>query len=780
MPRKKKAKPSTESRKEEILGILLMALGVLVLISLISYDAQEQPANLTGGQIHNKLGIAGVYLAHSLVNYCLGYPSVVFPVMLIILGWNLLLHHAIRRALRTVSYLFAFALYTSIILAIPEVTSGGNSSLGFSLSGLIGGVVAKFLFSFMGVAGSIVVLLSLIMITVIGATKVSVGTIFHTISRQLEFVSERIASLISDLRFRGQKAKKLRKAKGSRLARNFEWDETESTFGDEEPLPVDKLDLEPKPKIPIRQLRHELLAGPLPPAKAFKAEQDSEEAEEALVRQYLHPSVSLLAQPTSPGPHVSNVELNANAQILEDRLLEFGVECHVVEINPGPVVTRYDLEPAAGIKISRIVGLADDLALGMRAKRIRIVAPVPGKGAVGIEIPNRHHSTVFLREVLSSKAFHESESPLTIALGKSISGEPFVTSLEKMPHLLIAGATGSGKSVCLNTIIASILFKAHPTQVQFVMIDPKRLELTVFNDLRSHHLTYKEDLNEEVATSAENAISILRSMCILMDQRYEVLARAGVRNIADYNKKLEAGKLQHLEHEEPYEPLPYIVLIVDELADLMLTSAREIEEPIARLAQMARAVGIHLILATQRPSVNVITGVIKANFPARIAFQVASKTDSRTILDLNGAEKLLGRGDMLLISQGSPEPVRVHGAFISIEEIESMIAHIRQQPKYPKRTLPVELDTSPDLLDPSAGPDAAGPRDALFNHALKLIVRHQQGSISLIQRRLSIGYARAARLIDQLEAAGVVGPYDGSKAREVLIDEEELEEMDLG
>jgi len=798
MPQKKSKKKQIDSHKKEILGILLISLGILILMSLLSYDAQEQPANLAGSKIQNRLGIAGVYISYFLIVYGIGYASVVLPITIIILGWNLVVRLPLRRSFRLIGYLLAFSLYTSIILAMPEITQStvGASSVGYSLSGLIGGIVAEKLFNFVGIAGSIVILLSLIMITLIGATRVSVGNIFLTLSEQGNFVFGRISRFVNQkIKQKKSTPRKIKEKTGRLLGKSFSW-KSESGDGaqqeieqsadelsdlDEElgsfDFSADDVEEKPRPKIPIRKTKLDLMYDDVSKPLANQLPEQASELPNVPINRYIYPPLDILDAPKNNGPVVKESELNANARILEDRLMEFGVEGRVIEIHPGPVITRYDIEPAPGVKISRIVGLSDDLALGMRAKRIRIVAPVPGKGAVGIEIPNRIHSTVYLREILSSKAFRNSESPLTVALGKTISGEPFVTTLEKMPHLLIAGATGSGKSVCLNSIIASILFKAHPTQVQFAMIDPKRLELTVFNDLRSHHLTYKEDLNEEVATSAENAISILKSMCVLMDQRYEILARAGVRNIADYMTKLQAGKLQHLEHEEPYEPLPYIVVIVDELADLMLTSAREIEEPIARLAQMSRAVGIHLILATQRPSVNVITGVIKANFPSRIAFQVASKTDSRTILDLNGAEKLLGRGDMLFISQGSSETMRIHGAFVSIDEVEAMISHIRKQAKYPKRTLPIDEDDKSDPLEPGEG---GGPRDALFNHALKLVVRHQQGSISLVQRRLSIGYARAARIIDQLEMAGVVGPYDGSKAREVLIDEEELKEFDLG
>ncbi len=807
MARKKTAR---HSRKEEILGILLMTLGVLMFISLASYDAAESPAIAAGGKINNSLGIAGVYISHFLIQYGIGYPSFVFPFIIVLAGWNFLSGSEFKRTFRASAYLLMFAIYTSIILALPEVTSGGKSDLGYSLSGLIGGLIAQSLFDYLGIAGSIVVLLSLIMMTLIGATNVSFAGVFREVGDQFAGLFEGIQDGWLDFQARRKarhktKAKKkeardkeakkkdaknaAEKSRKPDLAKDFSWQETGGPADDSDlgpglpgagfsPDEGDMLDLSgPDRGIPVRQAQLDLTDGE--PSTGTVNGPGLELPKEIASGNYEHPDLELLQAPESDEPNMTEEELNANARLLEERLLEFGVEGRVVEINPGPVITRYDIEPAAGVKISRIVGLSDDLALAMRAKRIRIVAPVPGKGAVGIEIPNREHSVVFLREILNAKTFRNAESPLTVVLGKTISGEPYVANLENMPHLLIAGATGSGKSVCLNAVIASILYKAHPTQVQFVMIDPKRLELTVYNDLRHHHLTYKEDLNEEVVTSAENAISVLKSMCQVMDKRYEMLARAGVRNIRDFNSKFQSGKLQSLEGEVPFESLEYIVVIIDELADLMLTSAREIEEPIARLAQMARAVGIHLIVATQRPSVNVITGVIKANFPARIAFQVASKTDSRTILDLNGAEKLLGMGDMLFIPPGSPELVRIHGAYVSVDEIENIIRHIRQQPRYPKHKLPV--DESEVMGDIAPGEIRGGvSTDPLFKHAMKLIVRHQQGSISLIQRRLKVGYARAARLIDELEAAGVVGPYDGSKAREVLVGEEELEEMDLG
>lgn len=759
------------SRQEEILGILLITLGILVFMSLITYQAHEQPGNLTGGKIENSLGIAGVYISYFLIQYTIGYPSFVFPVMIILSGWTLFRGNDFGKAFRLISYLFVFAVYTSVILAIPEVTSEGGSDIGFSLSGLMGGVIAQYLFSFLGVAGSIVVLLSLIMITVIGATRFSVS----------EFLTDLVtgtSSAITHLRERWMEWREERarsrdgREKRSAFIREQNFDEVDEAGEAPPEAPRSEPRIQP---IQREQMEIELAAAN---KQASAGDIDDTPPPKVDPGNYVFPNLDLLSSPPPSEHDVSKDELNANAQILEDRLQEFGVQGTVVEINPGPVITRYEVEPAPGVKISRIVALADDLALAMRAKRIRIVAPIPGKAAVGVEIPNRQSDVVYLKDVLNSVPFHDSESPLTLALGKTISGEPYVTRMDQMPHLLIAGSTGSGKSVCLNSIIASMLYKAHPTQLQFVMIDPKRLELSIYNNLRHHHLTYRDDLSEEVVTNASNAISVLRSMEAVMEHRYELLARAGVRNISDYNRKLQNGQLENMDvdEDEPFEPLPYLVLIVDELADLMMTAAREVEEPIARLTQMSRAVGIHLIVATQRPSVDVITGVIKANFPARIAFQVASKTDSRTILDLNGAEKLLGMGDMLFIPAGSPEPVRIHGAYVASEEIERIIAHVRKQPRYPKKILPVPRDEAATNAD---GVAIDGKRDALFNEAMKLVVRHQQGSISLIQRRLKVGYARAARIIDELEAAGVVGPFDGSKAREVLMDETELEDMGL-
>jgi len=386
---------------------------------------------------------------------------------------------------------------------------------------------------------------------------------------------------------------------------------------------------------------------------------------------------------------------------------------------------------------------------------------------VGVEIPNHNPSLVTIRSVINSTKFRDARAALPLALGKTISGEVFVDDLARMPHLLIAGATGSGKSVGINTILASLIYKLHPSDVKFVIIDPKKIELSLFRRLKYHYLGVSPDIQEDIITTPQNAVLVLKSVELEMEKRYDRLAAAGVRNIGDYNDKVQTGRLHDTETVK-HRKLPYIVVVIDELADLMITAAREVEEPIARLAQLARAVGIHLVLATQRPSVDVITGVIKANFPARIAYQVATKIDSRTILDMNGAEQLLGNGDLLYFPPGSPKPIRIQNAFISNDEVEAITSHIERQKGYSQpMTLPSAFEKKR-----TTGGTSDGSRDELFEEAAKIIVRHQQGSVSLLQRRLKVGYSRAARLVDELEMAGIVGPFDGSKAREVLIESE--------
>jgi len=485
---------------------------------------------------------------------------------------------------------------------------------------------------------------------------------------------------------------------------------------------------------------------------------------------YLPPPIELLL-PQVEQEDVNDEELKENGRILQEKLATFNIQIEDLVVTPGPVVTLYEFVPAAGIKIAQIESLTDDIALALKARGIRIIAPIPGKGTVGVEIPNHKPAMVRIRSVLNTAKFREAAVRLPLALGKTTIGEVFCDDLAKMPHLLIAGATGSGKSVGINAILASLLYRMHPRDLKFVIIDPKKIELSQYKALRNHFIARCPDIDEEIITQPQNAVLALKSLEMEMDRRYDILAKVGQRNIFDYNQKVEEGKYSEVT-DFHHTKLPYIVLILDELADLMITAAKEVEEPIARLAQLARAIGIHLIVATQRPSVDVITGVIKANFPARIAYQVASKIDSRTILDMNGAEQLLGNGDMLYLPGGQPKPLRLQNAFISTEEVELLCEHIGDQHGY---TRPYVLPSVAEKNKKTGG-SVSDVRDDLFDEAAHLVVRHQQGSVSLLQRRLKVGYSRAARIVDELEMAGIVGPFDGSKARAVLLESEaELE-----
>ena len=482
------------------------------------------------------------------------------------------------------------------------------------------------------------------------------------------------------------------------------------------------------------------------------------------------PPLSLLELPQQPEDLVTAADLTTQANLLVAKLADFGIEGRVTEIHPGPVVTMFEFEPAAGIKVGSIVSLEDDLALAMRASRIRVIAPLPGRGTVGVEIPNPRRRTVYLREVLSSQAYEKSEAALRIPLGVDVNGQPFVSDLTRMPHVLVAGATGAGKSVCLNAVITGLLFQHDPRTLQIVLVDPKMVELSMYNGIP--HLVMP------VVTEAKKAARALRWAVGEMEKRYKLLAQVGARNINTYNDRVSGGKLPPAEGEDkPPERLSYVVVVVDEFADLMVQVPGEVEEPIARLAQMARAVGSHLVLATQRPSVDVITGVIKANFPSRIAFRVASKVDSRTVLDMNGAENLLGMGDMLFLPSGKADPYRVHGAFVSEEEATRVVDFWRAKAAAatgPPPPLATDVNVVEEDEEGEGGDDFMD--DELIPEAARLVVMHHQGSTSLLQRRLKVGYSRAGRLMDQLEQLGVVGPFNGSKARDVLVDQNWLQQ----
>jgi S-DNA-T family DNA segregation ATPase FtsK/SpoIIIE len=484
------------------------------------------------------------------------------------------------------------------------------------------------------------------------------------------------------------------------------------------------------------------------------------------------PNIELLKDYGSANIKVNQQELEDNKNKIVETLNNYKIEISKIKATIGPTVTLYEIVPAAGVRISKIKNLEDDIALSLAALGIRIIAPIPGRGTIGIEVPSTSPQMVPMRNLIASEKFQKTEMELPIVMGKTISNETYITDLAKMPHLLMAGATGQGKSVGLNVILTSLLYKKHPSQVKFILVDPKKVELTLFNKIERHYLAKLPDTEEAIITDTNKVINTLNSLCIEMDDRYELLKNAMVRNIKEYNTKFINRRLNP---EEGHRYLPYIVLVIDEFADLIMTAGKEVETPIARLAQLARAIGIHLIVATQRPSVNVITGIIKANFPARAAFRVTSKIDSRTILDTGGAEQLIGKGDMLL-SLGQ-DVIRLQCAFVDTPEVEDITDYIGAQQAYPEAyQLPEykgeESDAGGvDILDPAE-------RDALFEDAARVLVIHQQGSASLLQRKLKLGYNRAGRIIDQLEAAGIIGPFEGSKARQVLIpDEMALEQL---
>jgi len=477
---------------------------------------------------------------------------------------------------------------------------------------------------------------------------------------------------------------------------------------------------------------------------------------------YVHPSTELLDNHGSNKAKVDMSELEANKKRILETLRNYSIEISKIQATIGPTVTLYEIIPAAGVRISKIKNLEDDIALSLSALGIRIIAPMPGKGTVGIEVPNQHPEIVAMKTLLNHDKFTNTSMDLPVALGKTISNDVFIADLAKMPHLLMAGATGQGKSVGLNAILVSLLYKKHPSQIKFVLVDPKKVELTLFNKIERHFLAKLPNTEDAIITDTKKVVTTLNSLCVLMDQRYELLKMAMVRNIKEYNAKFVARKLNP---KSGHHFMPYVVLVVDEFADLIMTAGKEVELPIARLAQLARAIGIHLIIATQRPSVNIITGTIKANFPARIAFRVTSKIDSRTILDSGGAEQLIGRGDMLL-STGS-DLIRLQCPFVDTPEVDRITEFIGNQRAYPSAfELPEYIDEK--SLDEDDFGDAS-ERDPMFDEAAHIIVQHQQGSTSLLQRKLKLGYNRAGRIVDQMEKAGIIGPFEGSKARKVLI-----------
>jgi S-DNA-T family DNA segregation ATPase FtsK/SpoIIIE len=743
----KMLKELEKKKKNKVLGLLLCTLALLLLVSLISYNKSDfNGKGFEFGNIRNQAGIAGAFLAHYLM-FTFGLCALLIPVGLAIWGINRFRGRSIRE-LRRSSLISGFFIVCAMILISLFNARSDFVVLGLTFGGAIGHYLAQGLVALVGglMAFTIIITLFVTGLIIVVPSAMSAGA-----KAFINLFSTNILDRIKSDRPRRKTRATVLKEKPPGGQKKGLLKSILHIKKREKALPEVILPVSEAPDIAANGEENPSVTTETGPRTKPESNRIKSAASAAVKGEYRLPPIELLDDPPSGGPIIDESYFRKTAEALRHTLLTFGVEIESGEVNilPGPIITRFEFKPASGIKVSQILNLADDLALAMQAERIRIVAPIPGKPAVGIEIPNKIKRGIYIKEIISSPAFAESEARLLLALGKTISGDPYVVDLARMPHLLIAGSTGSGKSVCLNCLLTSLIYRLHPDEIRFILIDPKRLELSVYDGL--------PHLERPVITEMKDAEKILSDAVIEMEERYRTLARAGVRNVYEYNSREK-------------QILPYLIIVVDELADLMMSGLSRVESLITRLAQMARAVGIHLVLATQRPSVDVITGLIKANFSTRIAFQTASKVDSRTILDANGAEKLLGRGDMLFSTPGLAEPIRIHGAYISGDETDRLVEFISQQ-EY--RTRPIETFDKSETDESIPGFDPAS--DPLFKEAIELVIRHKQGSVSLLQRRLGIGYQRAARLIDQLEHAGIVGPYDGSKAREVLVDETYLE-----
>ncbi|MDD2553786.1 MAG: DNA translocase FtsK [Desulfotomaculaceae bacterium] len=730
--------------KYEILGIALVALGVLGIVCLLLPDA----------------GLLSGFIEKTLKSIA-GEGRFIFPFLLILIGAKLVR----KRAQASISermygvillFLVALALF-HLVIPVEDSFSAGLAGDG---GGLIGALISFVTIKSFGIIGTYVILITFGLIALLLLTNLSTAAMVKSFTVKVRQTFKNAARGIMNFLFEEVE------------------DEDEKAAEPSSPVIIDHEGEQfsiVKRQSRIKEKREKEKI-PVPPATKKNVEISSEIAEESITEEqkeaeeifpvftksnmqelssFQLPPISILARSHRIKNNRMSKDISENIRILEETLESFGVKAKILQVSRGPAITRYEIQPPPGVKVSRIVSLADDIALSMAAPDVRIEAPIPGKAAVGIEVPNKEISMVHLRDLLESQEFVQSGSKLTIALGKDIAGNPEVADLAKMPHLLIAGATGSGKSVCLNTLIASILFKATPDEVKLLMIDPKMVELATYNGIP--HLVYP------VVTDSKKAATALRWAVREMERRYEFFAQAGVRDITRYNKLFK--------NKEPGggQPLPMIVVIIDELADLMMVAPADVEDAVCRLAQMARAAGIHLVVATQRPSVDVITGLIKANIPSRISFAVSSQIDSRTILDMAGAEKLLGKGDMLFYPVGASKPVRIQGAYLSDREVEDLVNYLKKQaePVYDEEILSSEPEgeTMPQI------------EDELLPQAVKILIESGHASISMLQRRLHIGYARAARLIDIMEQRGIVGGYEGSKPRSILMTLEQYNQV---
>jgi DNA segregation ATPase FtsK/SpoIIIE, S-DNA-T family len=786
-----------DKRTHLVFGFFLLILSIFLFVSFFSYlfsgkadqsvveSFMDTGIRASGSEIKNWLGLLGAVTSHFFIFKWFGISCLLVPPFLFIVGFKILFGKYLLPPFRVLSFSLFFIFWTSLLLGFFLLSSNEISEYGF-LSGGIGYELALIFNEFMGWGTFLFLVFAFLAFNIY----------FFNITKL--FTETVPAPVVENETGEGEIAEETEEVSDEEELESW----TVSGKDNEEPIEL-AIDKEPPVKekstgnVPLELLNEEdleaeqevdkalkkILSSSPKPSVAEEVALEVEEVEEEVVDgklanydptldlpKYKYPTPELLNDYPDNKVKVTKEELEANKDKIVETLTNFKIGISSIKATIGPTVTLYEIVPDAGVKISKIKNLEDDIALSLAALGIRIIAPIPGRGTIGIEVPNKNREMVDMKSVIMTEKFMKSDKELPVVLGKTISNEVFVLDLAKMPHMLMAGATGQGKSVGINVLLTSLIYKKHPSQLKFVLVDPKKVELTLFNTIERHFLAKLPNSEEAIITDTKKVIFTLNSLCIEMDQRYDLLKDAACRNIKEYNGKFVNRKLLPT---KGHRFLPYIVVVIDELADLMMTAGKEIETPIARLAQLARAIGIHLVVATQRPSVNVITGVIKANFPARLSFRVASKIDSRTILDAGGADQLVGMGDMLL-STGS-DIIRLQCAFVDTPEVERVCEFIAAQRGYDTAYILPEFDGD-EGGESGVGEVDLADRDALFDEAARLIVMHQQGSTSLIQRKMKLGYNRAGRLIDQLEAAGIVGSFEGSKAREVLVkDEMELE-----
>lgn len=780
-----------DRRFQLTVGFFLLVMSLFLLVAFISYlftgkadqsvveSVQEVGLFQSGLEVDNWMKLYGAIVAHYFIFEWFGIACFLIPPLLFLYGYRIVFRRAILPLNSSTIFVIFFLIWVSLFLGDMVNSTEESTNLGF-LSGGIGYDMAIKINSLVGWGTILLLLFSLIVFVIYFFNVTSLLGLKKKVEESVDDLEQKLSEKIEPVQNATHEVD---------VAVSFGDDDSEDLLPDEpmidEPRPVEIIrtdeeePAEDESKLELTVVNDETKSEGESDEPEFTVGESKDETKAKSVLNYdptldlgtyKYPPLTLLNDYSNTSVKVSQEELQLNKDKIVETLTNFNIGISSIKATIGPTVTLYEIVPNVGIKISKIKNLEDDIALSLAALGIRIIAPIPGKGTIGIEVPNKNREMVDIKSVLGTEKFMKSEYDLPIVLGKTISNEVFVVDLAKMPHILMAGATGQGKSVGINVILASLIYKKHPSQLKFVLVDPKKVELSLFNKIERHFLAELPDSDEPIITDTKKVVNTLNSLTIEMDARYNLMKDSGTRNIKEYNAKFVSRKLNP---ENGHRFLPYIVLVIDELADLMIMAGKEIEAPIARLAQLARAIGIHLVLATQRPSVNVITGVIKANFPARISFRVTSKIDSRTILDTGGADQLVGMGDMLF-SQGS-DIIRLQCAFIDTPEIEKICEYVGGQRGYESAYMLPEYvgDEAGDKIDVDLD-----DRDVLFDDAARLIVRHQQGSTSLIQRKMKLGYNRAGRLIDQLEAAGIVGQFEGSKAREVLIsDEYSLEQL---